>query len=167
MGERRPCVSLSSVLRLGASGSRDGSTALYTLRDGKRVRVIREPGGAEIEQVILCDEGYVLIAAAAGSRVHLFTPNGLIVWSWQQSGAGVSALRLSPCGGALLCGFDDGSICVWRLHDRRPLCQYVSAPAPVVCIAPTDGGLLVGTSRADVLVYPVWFAVDSVPVSCD
>ena len=32
------CVAISSTLRLAASGSRDGTTALYTLREGKRVR---------------------------------------------------------------------------------------------------------------------------------
>ena len=45
------CVSLSSTLRIAASGSRDGTAALYTLREGSRARVLREPDGAEIEQV--------------------------------------------------------------------------------------------------------------------
>jgi len=148
------CVALSTGLRLAASGSRDGTTALYTLRDGKRVRAVREPGGAEIEQLLLCDLGNVVITAAAGSRMHVFTLNGLRVWSWESAGAGVSALQLSLCGAALLCGFDDGSIEVWRLHDRRTLAQYEAAPAPVVCMAPADGWLYVGTSRADLLSYP-------------
>ena len=154
------CVALSSSLRLAASGSRDGTTALYTLRDGKRVRALREPGGAEIEQLLLCDAGYVLIAAAAGSRVHLFTLNGLPRWSWQSAGPGVSALSLARGGGALLCGFDDGAISVWRLHDRAPLAHYVAAPAPVVCIAHSDSLLFVGSARADLLTYPVVWNVD-------
>ena len=154
------CVALSSVLRLAASGSRDGSAALYTLRDGKRVRALREPGGAEVEQVVLCDSGYVVVAAAGGARMHVFTLNGLPVWSWASIGAGVSALQLSLCGGALLCGFDDGSVCVWRLHDQHLLEQYASAPAPIVCLAPADGWIYVGTSRADLLCYPSTWSVD-------
>ena len=43
------CVALSSVLRVAASGSHDGTAALYTLRDGRRVRVLREPA----EQVVV------------------------------------------------------------------------------------------------------------------
>ena len=66
---------------------------------------------------------------------------------------------LSACGGALLCGFDDGSICAWRLHDRRPLCHYQREPAPIVCLAPADGSLYVGTSRADLLCYPAMWSV--------
>lgn len=158
-------VALSSTLRVAASGSRDGSTALYTLRDGKRARVLREPGGAAIEHLLLCDSGHIVVAAAAGSRVHLFTLNGLLVWSWAITGAGVSAVELSPCGTALLCGFDDGSLGAWRLHDRRPLVQYVSAPAPIVCLSPAEGGLLVGTSRSDLVIYPLqWATADAVHV---
>ena len=105
------------------------------------------------------------VAAAAGSRVHLFTLNGLLVWSWAITGAGVSAVELSPCGTALLCGFDDGSLGAWRLHDRRPLVQYVSAPAPIVCVSPAEGGLLVGTSRSDLVIYPLqWATADAVHV---
>ena len=44
-------VAISSALRLCASGSVDGTVALYTLRDGKRVRVLREPSSASVEQV--------------------------------------------------------------------------------------------------------------------
>eukprot|EP00966_Prymnesium_polylepis_P087431 2023198-Prymnesium_polylepis.1 len=44
------CVALSSALRLCASGSRDGTVALYTLRDGRRVRRLREPAGKPVEQ---------------------------------------------------------------------------------------------------------------------
>ena len=76
----------------------------------------------------------------------------------ESTGAGVSALRLSACGGALLCGFDDGNL-RWRLHDRRPLCHYQCAPAPIVCLAPADGSLYVGTSRADLLCYPAMWSV--------
>jgi hypothetical protein len=56
----------------------------------------------------------------------------------------------------MLCGFDDGSISAWRLHDRQPLCLFTTAPAPVVSLAISacDGCLLVGTSRADLLIYP-------------
>ena len=157
------CVGLSSVLRLAASGSRDGTTALYTLRDGKRVRKLREPSGAEIEQLLLCDSGgYVVAVAAAGSRMHLFTLNGLLAWSWEAEGAGCSAVRLSLNGDVLLCGFDDGSLCAWRLHDRQPLCHFTSAPAPITCLAisPLDGCLVVGTSRAELLIYPALWTTD-------
>ena len=113
-----------------------------------------------MEQVVLCDSGYVVVAAAGGARMHVFTLNGLPVWSWASIGAGVSALQLSLCGGALLCGFDDGSVCVWRLHDQHLLEQYASAPAPIVCLAPADGWIYVGTSRADLLCYPSTWSVD-------
>jgi len=155
-------VALSSAMRLAASGSRDGSTVLYTLRDGKRTRVLREPGSAEITQLLLCDSGYVVVVAAAGTRMHLFTLNGLLAWSWASSDAGVSALELSSCGGALLCGFDDGSLRTWRLHDLQPLMQLEPAPAPITCLFPADGGLLVGTSQRHLLVYPAFTSVDDV-----
>ncbi len=45
------CVAISSLLGIGASGSADGTAALYTLCDGRRVRVLREPSGATVEQV--------------------------------------------------------------------------------------------------------------------
>ena len=153
-------VALSSAMRLAASGSRDGSTVLYTLRDGKRTRVLREPGAAGIEQLMLCDSGHVVVVAAAGSRMHLFTLNGLLAWSWESCAAGVSALALSSCGGALFCGFDDGAIRSWRLHDLKALVQYVPAPAPITCLFPADGGLLVGTSQRHLLIYPAFTSVD-------
>ena len=157
------CVGLSSTLRLAASGSRDGSAALYTLRDGKRVRALREPSGAEVEQLLLCDAGgHALLVAAAGLRMHLFTLNGLLAWSWESESAGVSAIKLASGGATLLCGFDDGSLSAWRLHDRQPLCQFVPAPAPVISlsVSPADGCLVVGTSRADVLAYPALWSVE-------
>lgn len=80
-------------------------------------------------------------------------PAGLLCWSWASTGAGVSALRLAAGGGTLLCGFDDGSLCALRLHDRQPICHFVAAPAPVVSMAVSESVLLVGTSRADLLVY--------------
>ena len=94
--------------------------------------------------------------------MHLFTLNGLLGWSWESAGAGISAVRLDAAGDTLLCGFDDGGLAAWRLHDRTPLCQFVSAPAPVVCLAisAADGCLLVGTSRADLLVYPALWGVE-------
>ena len=97
---------------------------------------------------------------------HLFTLNGLLRWSWQSSGPGVSALSLAHSGSALLCGFDDGAIRVWRLHDRALLANYVPAPAPVLCIAPAEGMIFVGTSRADLLAYPAMY-VEDVPVPAD
>jgi hypothetical protein len=153
-------VALSSAMRLAASGSRDGSTVLYTLRDGKRTRVLREPGAAGIEQLMLCDSGHIVVVAAAGSRMHLFTLNGLLAWSWESCAAGVSALALSSCGGALFCGFDDGAIRSWRLHDLKALVQYVPAPAPITCLFPAEGGLLVGTSQRHLLIYPAFSSVD-------
>ena len=147
------CVAVSSVLRIAASGSRDGTAALYTLRDGRRVRSLREPNGASVEQLLLTDGGFVVLGGAAGTRLHLLTLNGLPVWSVPVD-AGLSALALSPCGGALVCGFEDGALSVWSLHERQPLVQYAAAPAPVVVIAATEQHLLVGTSRAELLVYP-------------
>ena len=61
-------------MRLAASGSRDGSTALYTLRDGKRVRALREPGGAEIEQVMPSDAHASLDARPSPCLVALPSP---------------------------------------------------------------------------------------------
>ena len=148
------CVAVSSALRLAASGSRDGTIALYTLRDGKRVRALRDPAKAEVEQVLLADAGFVVAVSAASSALHLYTINGLLAWSWLSDSAGISAVSLSPCQAALICGFDDGAILAWRLHDRQPLGHYVHAPAPVVCLSPTSEALFVGTSRADLLCYP-------------
>ena len=75
-----------------------------------------QPDGTEaatlcssLEQVVLADSGYVVLTGAAGCRLHLFTLNGALVWS-ASIDAGVSALTLSPCGGVLLCGYDDGAI---------------------------------------------------------
>jgi len=147
------CVGISSVLRLAVTGSRDGTAALYTLRDGRRVRVLREPAGAPVDQVLLADAGYVILACAAGSSLHLFTLNGSLVWSAPLSGRGVSAFCLSPCQTTLACGFDDGALCAWSLHDRRELAKYEPCPAPVVCMALTDSCLFVGTSRAELLMY--------------
>jgi len=138
---------------MAASGARDGTAALYTLRDGRTVRVIAEPAGKEVDQVMLTETGYVVIAAAAGSALHLFTLNGLRVWSASLH-AGASALCLSPCHTALLCGFDDGALCAWSLHDRELLAEYEPCPAPVVCMALTDACLVVGTSRSDIVKYP-------------
>jgi len=147
------CVALSSVMRLAASGSRDGTVAVYTLRDGKRVRVLRKPNDVQVEHVVLADSGHVLFSGTAGGRLHLFTVNGLCVWSWTSTSAGISALSLTPCGGGLVCGFDDGQLCVWRLLDRQPIVTYEPAPAPVVCLAVTDAQVLVGTSRAELMAY--------------
>ena len=78
---------------------------------------ILQPGDTEaattlcpsLEQVVLADSGYVVLTGAAGCRLHLFTLNGALVWS-ASIDAGVSALTLSPCGGVLLCGYDDGAL---------------------------------------------------------
>ena len=110
-------------------------------------------GSDDCPQVLLADCGHVLFAGTAGSRLHLFTINGLLVWSWTSAGSGVSALSLTPYGDGLICGFDDGQLCVWRLSDREPLVTYEQAPAPIVCLAVTDAHLLVGTSRAELLMY--------------
>ena len=64
---------------------------------------------SSLEQVVLADSGYVVLTGAAGCRLHLFTLNGALVWS-ASIDAGVSALTLSPCGGVLLCGYDDGAL---------------------------------------------------------
>ena len=69
---------------------------------------------------MLADSGYVVMAGAAGCRLHLFTLNGALVWS-ASIDAGVSALTLSPCGGVLLCGYDDGALFAWSLHPALPL----------------------------------------------
>ncbi len=117
------------------------------------MRALHVPGAAEVGQLLLADAGYVVAVCAAGSRLHLFTPNGLPVWSWSSQGAGISASALSPCGAALLCGFDDGTLVAWRLHDRQPLGAFLPAPAPVVCLATTRDAFFVGTSRDDLLCY--------------
>lgn len=61
---------------------------------------------------------------------------------------------LTPGGLGLVCGFDDGSLITWRTHDRALLTWYRSSPAPIVCLALTETCLFVGTSRADLLLYP-------------
>jgi len=147
------CVAISSVMRLAASGSRDGTVALHTLRDGLRVRVLKEPNGASVEQLLLADSGHVIFSGTAGSRLHVFSINGLHLWSWASADAGLSALGLTPCGAGLVCGFDDGQLTVWRLFDRAPIVAYEPAPSPVVCLAVTETHLLVGTSRAELLMY--------------
>uniref|UniRef100_A0A7S0L8V8 BEACH domain-containing protein n=1 Tax=Coccolithus braarudii TaxID=221442 RepID=A0A7S0L8V8_9EUKA len=148
------CVALSSVMRLAASGARDGTAALYTLRGGTRVALIQEPSGSAVEQVLLADSGYVILVSTAGSQLHLFSLNGLLVWS-NSLPAGISALSLTPCHSVLVCGFDDGSLRAWSVHDHVELTRYVPCPAPVVCLSVGDGFLLVGTSRTDVLRYPM------------
>lgn len=146
------CVALSSVMRLAASGSRDGTAALYTLCDGVLVVRIHEPAGSSVEQVLLSDCGYVIVVAAAGSRLHLYSLNGLHVWS-SSLPAGAAAIELTPCQSVLVCGFDDGSIRAWSVHDRAALVEYAPCPAPIVCLSISDGFLFVGTSRADVFRY--------------
>ena len=61
--------------------------------------MLREPDGALVDQILLADNGYVAMCGAAGARVHLFTLNGLRVWSVDGGGCGISALCLSPRGG--------------------------------------------------------------------
>ena len=107
---------------------------------------------SSLEQVVLADSGYVVLTGAAGCRLHLFTLNGALVWS-ASIDAGVSALTLSPCGGVLLCGYDDGALFAWSLHDRQLLVRYATCPAPVVSIVVSESHLFVATSRADLLVY--------------
>ena len=120
---------------------------------------ILQPDGTEaatlcssLEQVVLADSGYVVLTGAAGCRLHLFTLNGALVWS-ASIDAGVSALTLSPCGGVLLCGYDDGALFAWSLHDRCLLVRYAACPAPVVSMVVTESHVFVATSRADLLVY--------------
>ena len=130
---------------------------------------------------MLIDSGHLLMASAAGSRMHLLTLNGVLVWSVVLH-AGLSALCLTPCHNALVCGFDDGAVHAWSLMDRHLLIEYVPCPAPVkrrltahtphtvlgtkvsaqwcvcdaqvVCMAVAEVGLFVGTSRSDIFKYP-------------
>ena len=53
----------------------------------------------------------------------------------------------------LLCGYDDGALFAWSLHDRCLLVRYAPCPAPVVSMVVTESHLFVATSRADLLVY--------------
>ena len=147
------CVALSSTLRLAASGSRDGTAALYALRNGRRVRVLREPDGALVDQILLADNGYVAMCGAAGARVHLFTLNGLRVWSVDGGGCGISALCLSPSGGELVMGGEDGSVRAYALADANLITQYQPCAAPVVSLALSDAHLFAATSRADLVAY--------------
>lgn len=103
--------------------------------------------------MLLADSGHVLFVGTAGSRLHLFSVNGLHLWSWAAEDAGLSALALTPCGAGLVCGFDDGQLCAWRLVDRQLIAAYEPAPAPVVCLSVTETHLLVGSSKAELLMY--------------
>ena len=78
---------------------------------------------------MLADSGYVVMAGAAGCRLHLFTLNGALVWS-ASIDAGVSALTLSPCGGVLLCGYDDGALFAWSLHPALTLTLTLTLVIP-------------------------------------
>ena len=64
-----------------------------------------------------------------------------------------AGLPLLTALSAVICGFDDGQLCMWRLFDRQRIVVYEPAPAPVVCLAVTEAHLLVGTSRAELLMY--------------
>ena len=105
-----------------------------------------------ISQVLLADTGYAVLSCAGGSALHLYTLNGHLVWTAPLS-AGVSSLALSPCQTSLLCGFDDGHLCAWSLHDRAVLAEYEPCPAPIVCLVIADGKLLAATARAELIVY--------------
>jgi hypothetical protein len=103
------------------------------------------------------------VAAAAG-------PSGE-----RASGVGarqLSALRVSPGGDVLLCGFDDGRCTAWSLHGRGALFSFVPAPSRITCLVATEGHLLLGTACSRLVLYlwptePAENARNTKPVTVD
>ena len=67
----------------------------------------------------------------------------------------------------MVCGFNDGTLCAWRLVDRRLLAEYEPAASPIACLALNDTHLIAGTSSGELLMYlpPRVNETDSVKVN--
>ena len=138
---------------------------MYTLRDGRRARQLRVArggvggDGGGVEHVLLDDFGSLIVGC--GAQLRVFTVNGDHVWSTDAAagasptaGRQISALRLSPGGETLLCGFDDGLCTAWSLHGRTALFHFAAAPSKISCIAANESHVLIGTSCSRLLLYP-------------
>ena len=139
------CCRVDNDGRRVATGSRDKTVAVWSLRSGKRERVFEgHRGGVS-----------VLAFGPGGELISGDTRGGIRVWSWPKGKVllelnehvgTVYTLGCSADGSLLASGAKDGSICVWSLESGDLVHRYEVGPRGQSFVFAGDGAHLVSAS---------------------
>ena len=161
------CVWVSSQFDLVASGGRDGSILLHTLRSGRYTRTIPPPTTlsststpSAVRFLFLTVHGTLVAYWLQSSTLATFSINGRLLHS-TQVGDRLFALLLTPNGQFVLGGGEEGVVRVWRVSDLVQVQQLggsssggeAAACIRCLCLTANEQHLLVGTSRGGMLIY--------------
>ena len=154
-------MAVSSQYDLVASGGRDGSILLHTLRSGRYTRTIPPPerGAAALRFLAVTPAGMLVAYYLHSSTLATYTINGKGL-----HGVGVAdrlySVVVSQSGQYVLGAGEAGRVWVWRVSDLTLVQQLAGSvgadgqPVTLRCLSltPNEQHLLVGTARGEMLI---------------
>ena len=155
------CAAVSTQFDLVASGGRDGSILLHTLRSGRYTRTISPTptsasASAAVRFLFLTVHGTLVTYWLQSSTLATYSINGRPLHSTHIADR-LFALLVSPNGQFVLGGGEVGVVRVWRVSDLVQVQQLSgggeAACIRCLCLTPNEQHLLAGTSKGEMLIY--------------
>ena len=154
------CVAVSAQYDLVASGGRDGSIILHTLRTGRYTRTVPPPASARpaaVRFLHVTIHGVLVAYFLHTSTLCTFTINGRPLQSVALSDR-LFALLVSPNGAHVMAGGEAGVVSVFRVSDLVCVQQLTGSTdnmATIRCLSltPNEQHLLAGTAKGEMLIY--------------
>eukprot|EP00850_Spirogloea_muscicola_P005743 SM000026S08992 [mRNA] locus=s26:1003027:1021649:+ [translate_table: standard] len=148
-------VTACAELDLVASGSRDATCAVHTLRHGRYLFALRHPSGSPVDHLVISPCGIIAMYSHDDLVLRCCTLQGR--WLAQSESFGrLACLRLSACGEFLVTGGELGQVVVWRLHSLQVVRRYEGRGVPITSLTVTpEDCFLVGLQDGTMLVFAV------------
>ncbi|NXU17863.1 WSDU1 protein, partial [Pardalotus punctatus] len=116
------CCCFSPSGRELASCSTDGTTAVWAVRDGRRLALLRQPGASPVRVCRFCPRAACLVSGAADGSVVLWnTQSFKLHRSGNVKGGSLVACAFSPNGNFFVTGSSSGDLTIW---DDKMRCLY-------------------------------------------
>ncbi|CAJ2641153.1 unnamed protein product [Trifolium pratense] len=149
------CLYVSHELDIIISGSKDGTCAFHTLREGRYVRSLRHPSGCPISKLVVSQHGQIVIYADDDLSLHLYSINGKHLAASESNGR-LNTIQLSKCGEFLVGAGDQGQIVVRSINTLEVVKKYQGVGKVLTSLTVTpEECFLVGTKDGILLVYSI------------
>eukprot|EP00850_Spirogloea_muscicola_P002934 SM000011S19112 [mRNA] locus=s11:883394:901254:- [translate_table: standard] len=148
-------VTACAELDLVASGSRDATCAVHTLRHGRYLFALRHPSGSPVDHLVISPCGIIAMYSHDDLVLRCCTLQGR--WLAQSESFGrLACLRLSACGEFLVTGGELGQVVLWKLHSLQVVRRYEGRGVPITSLTVTpEDCFLVGLQDGTMLVFAV------------
>lgn len=149
------CVAVSRDLDVVASGSKDASVILHTLRNGRYLRSLVHPSKGSVDRLVLSRNGMVVLYSHDDLMLHVVSLNG--VWlAHAEANGRLSCIAASASGDFIVTGGERGSIVVRWVHDLQIVRRYEGTGVPITSLHVTpEDCFLVGLQDGSLLIYSV------------